>query len=197
MADQAQVRSVEVFESLRAAFIQYQAKSRRAVDMALEEVTRTRQWLQVERRTHWETQIRNWTRQLERAKAELMTVRLSAMVDRSSRHEEAVRHAERQLQNAQEKLKQVKRWSRDFDTATGPHVRRLESVREHYLHDLPKAAAWLHQVQVTLEAYAESRFSGNAAPAGGEGDSSPSSPASPGESGTSPFIPNPSPEPEP
>lgn len=174
MAEQAQVKSLEALESLRAAFIVYQTKARRAVDMALEEMTRLRQWIECDCRLHWEGQIRQWSRQLERAKAELMTVRLSALVDRSSRHEEAVRKAERGLAHAQEKLKMAKRWARDFDTAVGPHVRRLENVRDAYVQELPKAAAWLHQAEMTLEAYAESRY---ATLNGGDAASSPPSPS--------------------
>ena len=176
MAEQAQVKSVEALESLRAAFIVYQAKSRRAVDMAMDEAVRLRQWVQGDCRVHWEGQIRQWGRVLERARAELMTVRLSALVDRSTRHEEAVRKAERALANAQEKLKMTKRWSRDFETAIGPHLRRLESVREHLMHDLPKATAWLHQAEMTLEAYAESRAGSLSAPTGSEATPPPSEP---------------------
>ena len=40
MAEQAQVKSVEALESLRAAFIVYQSKSRRAVAMAPEAAVR-------------------------------------------------------------------------------------------------------------------------------------------------------------
>jgi hypothetical protein len=164
MAEQAQVKSVDALQSLRNAVVIYQTKAKRAVDMALDDVVRTRQWILGDRRLHWEGQIRQIGRVLERAKAELMTVRLSAMVDRSFRHEEAVRRAERDLAHAQDKLKQVKRWARDFENAVGPHVRRLESVRDHFQQDLPKAIAWLHQAQVTLEAYAESRSNASAAP---------------------------------
>ncbi|MDB6070258.1 MAG: hypothetical protein JWL81_1429 [Verrucomicrobiales bacterium] len=181
MAEQAQVKSVEALESLRASFITYQAKSRRAVDMAMDEVTRTRQWLLVDCRLHWEGQIRQITRQLERARAELMTVRLSALVDRSARHEEAVKKSERALEHAHDKLRQVKRWARDFENAVGPHVRRLESVREHFMHELPKASAWLHQAEMTLEAYAERRPGSMPAPSGTDaaisGDATPTSPS--------------------
>ena len=164
MAEQAQVKSVEALQALRNAVVIYQTKAKRSVDMALDEVVRTRQWVLSDRRVHWEGQIRQLGRVLERAKAELMTVRLSAMVDRSFRHEEAVRRAERDLAHAKEKLLHVKRWARDFENAVGPHIRRLESVRDHFQHDLPKAAAWLHQAQITLEAYAESRVNASAAP---------------------------------
>lgn len=200
MAEQAQVKSVEALESLRASFITYQAKSRRAVDMAMEEVTRLRQWLLSDCRLHWEGQIRQITRQLERARAELMTVRLSALVERSARHEEAVKKSERALEHAQEKLRQVKRWSRDFDNAVGPHVRRLESVREHFIHDLPKATAWLHQAEITLEAYAESRPGSLSAPPSSDasasaaaGDAAGAFPSTDGSSGFSPSTPAPAP----
>ena len=164
MAEQAQVKSVDALQSLRSAVVIYQTKSKRAVDMALDEVVRIRQWVQVDRRMHWEGQIRQLSRVLERAKAELMTVRLSAMVDRSFRHEEAVRRAEQALAHAQEKMKRVKQWSREFENAVGPHVRRLEAVRDHFHYDLPKAAAWLHDAVITLEAYADTRLNMSSAP---------------------------------
>ena len=195
MAEQAQVKSVEALESLRASFITYQAKSRRAVDMAMDEVTRMRQWLLVDCRLHWEGQIRQITRQLERARAELMTVRLSALVDRSARHEEAVKKGERALEHAREKLRQVKRWTRDFDNAVGPHARRLESVREHFMHDLPKATAWLHQAEITLEAYAESRPGSLSAPSGTDAAMATPSPSADGAPVLSTPAPTPTPNP--
>lgn len=153
----AQVRSLEALESLRSAMIQYRIKSRRSVDIALEEIKEMRQWLLVGQRLHWEGKIRQGSRMLEQARAELLTVRFSGMVDRSIRHEEAVRKLTQAVEHASQKLKAVKRWARDFENAVGPHVRRLESVREHLTHDIPKATAFLHQAQVTLESYAEAR----------------------------------------
>lgn len=156
MAEQAQVKSVDALDSLRAAFLSYQTKSKRSLDTALEESSRLRQWLQGDCRIHWEGQVRQWGRRLDQAKAELMTARLSALVDRSVRQEEAVNKASQGLAHAQEKLKCVKRWSRDFENTTGPQVRRLENVREQFCHQIPKATAWLYQASLTLEAYAES-----------------------------------------
>ncbi len=157
MAEQAQVKSLEALESLRASLLIYQTKARRAVDLALEESSRLRQWLQADCRLHWEGQIRQISRQLERARAEALTARLSSLLDHRARHEEAVRRAERDLAHARDKLKIAQRWARDFETAVSPHLRRLENVRDHYTTQLPKAAAWLHQAQLTLEAYAALR----------------------------------------
>jgi hypothetical protein len=173
MEEQARISSIDALGTLRASFIVYQKKCRRAVDMSLDEVNRLRQWLLCDSRMHWEGQIKKWNQILSQARSELMTVRLSALVDRSTRHEEEVRKAERALAHAQEKLKATKRWARDFDIAAGPHVRRLESVRDHYVHQLPKAVAWLHQAELTLEAYSERRaFSSPATPAAAETETS-------------------------
>ncbi len=95
-----------------------------------------------------------------------MTVRMSALSDHTVLQREAVKRAERGLSNAREKLIRVKKWSRDMDTVMGPHLRRLESVREHFQHELPKATAWLHQAQITLAEYAS----------GGPADSQPPAP---------------------
>lgn len=157
MADEAKIHSLEALESFRAALIIYQTRARRAVDSGIDEAKRVQRWVQQDQRLHWEQEIRKWDRVLERARAELMTVRMSALVDYTVMQREAVRKAERALSHAKEKLLFVKKWSRDMDTAMGPHLRRLESVREHYQHALPKATAWLHQAQITLADYADSR----------------------------------------
>ncbi|MES2707280.1 MAG: hypothetical protein V4726_11830 [Verrucomicrobiota bacterium] len=165
MADEANIRSLDALESLRAALIIYQAKAKRALDTAMEEAKAAQRWVREEQRRHWEQEIRKWDRLLERAKAELMTVRLSALADHTVMQREAVKKAERALSHAKEKLLFVKKWSRDMDTALGPHLRRLESVREHFQHDLPKATAWLHQAQITLADYTIAGTAGTETPA--------------------------------
>lgn len=165
MADEANIRSLDALESLRAALIIYQVKAKRALDTAMEEAKAAQRWVREEQRRHWEQEIRKWDRLLERAKAELMTVRLSALADHTVMQREAVKKAELALSHAKEKLLFVKKWSRDMDTALGPHLRRLESVREHFQHDFPKATAWLHQAQITLAAYASAGPATAGAPA--------------------------------
>ncbi|RYD33914.1 MAG: hypothetical protein EOP86_12240 [Verrucomicrobiaceae bacterium] len=153
MSEQANIRSLDALESFRAALIIYQTKAKRALDMALEEARAAERWVREDQRVRWEQEIRKQDRLLERARAELMTVRMSALADHTVMQREAVKRAERALAHAQEKLRLVKRWSRDLDTIIGPHIRRLESVREHFQHDLPKAITWLHQAQITLSDY--------------------------------------------
>lgn len=153
MDTHANVRSTEALEALRAAFVIYQSKARRSVDTAVEQARAAQRWVQEEQRRHWEQEIRSRDRQLERARAELMTVRMSALADHTVMQREAVQRAERALTHAKEKLSMVKRWSREMDTAMGPHLLRLESVREHFQHQLPKAAVFLHQAQMTLLDY--------------------------------------------
>lgn len=49
------------------------------------------------------------------------------------------------------------------------------------MHELPKASAWLHQAEMTLEAYAERRPGSMPAPSGTDaaisGDATPTSPS--------------------
>jgi multidrug resistance efflux pump len=153
MDAQANVHSTEALEALRAALVIYQSKAKRSVDTALEEARAAQRWVQEEQRLYWEQEIRKRDRLLERARAELMTVRMSALADHTVMQREAVQRAERALTQAREKLSLVKRWSREMDTVMGPHLRRLESVREHFQHQLPKATAFLHQAQMTLADY--------------------------------------------
>lgn len=155
MAEQAKVTSLDALQSFRSHTILFLTKARRALDQAGDEVRRARNWVQTDQRSHWEGQIRRRQRALEQAEAELMSARMSEFVDSPTLQQSNVRKAKAAVQEAEQKLERVKAWNRNFDTAFDPHVRKLEVLREFIDHDMPKALAYLDQVQKILESYTQ------------------------------------------
>jgi hypothetical protein len=149
----AHVTSTDAIESFRAALIVYLSKVRPLLEDACDEVIRTRQWLQQDRRVHWENQLRRRTRELENAQQALYSARLANLRDETTAEQTALLRAKRAVAEAEEKLKLVKRWTMEFDQRAGPLVKQLEQLRTMLSNDMPKAAAHLSQVLKTLAAY--------------------------------------------
>jgi len=154
MADRAHVASIEAIEAFRAALLVYLKKARSLVDESCDEVLGTRVWLQSDRRLHWENELRRRAKLLDQARQALLSANLAALRDSSVSERAALSRAQRDLEEAESKLKQVRRWSREFEDRAGPLVRQLESLRTLLSGDMPKAVAGLAQVVRTLDAYA-------------------------------------------
>jgi hypothetical protein len=157
MATQARVTSTDALENFRASLIVFQAKARRAVNDVGDEVRRTRLWLQHDQRIHCEGECRRWTKALQQAEQELMSVRLTGGNETARlARQAAVNKAKRSLEEAEGKLRRVKAWTQNFDGRADPVVKRLEALRQYLETDLPKASSYLIKARDALEAYAMS-----------------------------------------
>ena len=155
MALQARVSSVDALESLRSALILFLSKAKRSIDDVGDDVRRTRMWLQHDQRFLWEGQVRQRQKVLGQAEQELLGAKLSGLRDNLAEPQAAVRKARAALEEGEEKLRHVKRWNRDFESASTPLIKRLEGLRHYLDFDLPNAIAYLVQAQQILHAYAE------------------------------------------
>jgi DNA repair ATPase RecN len=155
MAEQARVTSIDALETFRSHLILFITDARRSLDEVGDQVRRVRLWIQHDQRMHWEHEIRRRMRILGDAKQELLSARMSGLKSNTQSQEQAVRRAKAALDEAEEKLRNVKRWTRDYDHAVEPLIKRLDSLRQALDFDLPKALAWLVQAQRTLESYGE------------------------------------------
>lgn len=155
MTDRAHVTSVEAIDAFRANLLVYTAKARPVLEEACDEVSRTRQWLETERRPHWENQVRRRLKDLEQAQQALFSAGLANLREPTSAEKAAVQRTRRALADAQAKLKLVRRWTRDFDNRVDPLVKQLDNLRTVLANAMPKAAAFLAQVIRTLDAYAD------------------------------------------
>lgn len=153
MAKKAHVASLEVLEGFRTALILYLEQANGALDDTRDEVRRTRNWIQQDRRMHWEGQLKRQRKQLEQAESELFTSRLSSMTEHSAARQMAVTRLRRLVRESEEKLAQVKKWGRSYDSVVDPLAKRMETLQHLLSQDLPKAVSYLSTAQKNLDAY--------------------------------------------
>ena len=162
MPERAKVTSLEALEAFRSRLIIYRDKAGRVLDEVAEEVLRTRVWLQSDRITFWEGQIRKRHKELEMRQQELFSAQLSGLRDASFVQQQAVQRARRSIGEAEDKLRVVKQWSRQFDQRVEPLGKQVEKLRTNLTHDLGLAVAYLSEVTKTLSEYAEMTPGGSA-----------------------------------
>jgi chromosome segregation ATPase len=154
-ANQANVTSVDALDAFRSSLIIFQGKARRAIDDAIDELRRTRMWLQHEQRTRWENELKKRSRTLEQAEQELISAKLSSLRDNITFQQNAVRKAKVALAEAEEKLRHIRKWNQNFDAIADPLAKRVEGLRQFIDYNLPKGITFLVHAAQTLEAYAE------------------------------------------
>ena len=164
MADQVKVTSLDALESFRASTIVFLTKARRAVDMAIDDVRRTRQWVTVEQKLHWETQLKRRLRALEQARQELISAKFSEFNDSQTMQKMAEKKALRMVEEAETKLRNIKAWGVRYDSTFDPMLKKLESLKQYLEFDMPKSVAYLSQAQRTLEDYTRIVAPDSAAP---------------------------------
>ena len=162
MPERAKVTSLEAIEAFRSRLIIYRDKAGRVLDEVGEDITRTRVWLQSDRVTFWEGQIRKRQKNLEMRQQELFSAQLSGMRDASFVQQQAVQRARRSISEAEGKLHIVKQWSRQYDQRVEPLGKQVEKLRHNLIHDLGHAIAFLAEVTKTLAEYTEMTPAGSA-----------------------------------
>jgi len=153
--ERAKITSLEALEAFRARLIVYREKAGRVLDEVGEDVIRTRVWLQTDRMTFWEGQIRRRQKDLEMRQQELFSAQISGMRDASFVQQQSVARARRAIQEAEDKLRIVKQWNRQFDQRVEPVAKQVEKLRHNLVHDLGNAILFLSEVTKTLADYAE------------------------------------------
>jgi len=164
MPERAKVTSLEAIEDFRAKLIIYRAKAGRVLDEVSDAVMRTRLWLENDRLSHWQHEVRRRTHELEQRQQELFSAQLSGLLEASVVEQAAVQKARRGLQAAEERLRAVRQWHRQYDHRVEPLARHVEKLRHTLGHDLGLAVARLVEIARTLSVYTEMSPSGVATP---------------------------------
>ena len=162
MQRRANITSIEAIEAFRARLIVYETEASLAVDEVREEISRTRVWLQHDRRVFWEREVYRLNRALEQARQQLQSDRLFSVVRSATDSVRVVHRTERALSEAEKKLRVVIHECGQYDTRIYPLMRGLDRLRNVLALDVPKALAYLTQVANTLHAYAETLPAGAA-----------------------------------
>ena len=160
MPDHAKVTSLEAIEAFRAKLVVYREKASRVLDEVSHDVTRTRLWLQQDRTTFWQGEIRRCQRELEQRQQELFTQRISIFENPADVAQAAVRKARERLREAEAKLLRVRQWERAYDQRVETPARQVEKLRHIVDKDLGAAVNYLSEAIRTLGAYAELSPSG-------------------------------------
>jgi len=155
MADEAKVRSVDSLEFFRSALIVFLSRARKAVHQAEDGVKRSRYWVEQEQQSHWTQEWKKRSRKLSQAQQELLTAQRAKFQDSVMLQEKLMRRARDEVLEAEEKLKNIKRWSREFDRVFDPALKGLNQLSDSLEHDMPRAIAWMEQALRTLGAYLE------------------------------------------
>lgn len=154
MPDQAHVTSVHAIESFRGDLITYLTKAKPILEEACDQIFRTRDWLERDRRMFWENEVRRRSRALVDAQQALFSAQLSKLRSVTTAEQMAVAKARRALTEAEQKLQTVKKWSRDFDQLVQPLLKELEQLRSLLARDMAQAALHLSEIVKSLDAYA-------------------------------------------
>lgn len=170
MADQAEVTSIDAIADFRTALLIYISKVRPLLDDSTDEVFRTREWLRVGQRVHWENQVRARTRVLTDAQQALFSAELAKLRAPSSAELAAVHQAKRALSEADEKLLTIKRVSSNFEREALPRLKQVENLRSVVATDMQNAVHYLDRIVSTLERYVNSppNMSASSAPLAGD-----------------------------
>ena len=144
MPDRARVTSIEAIEAFRNQLILFRDRAGRVLDEVSEHLTRTRNWLEHDRQSHWQNEIRRLQRQLEQRQQELFTAQLSALRGTPLAEQMAVQRARR-----------VRFWQQQFEPRVQPLARQIEKLRNHLHQDMARALAYLTEVHRALIAYTE------------------------------------------
>ena len=189
MAERAQISSIDALEAFRSHLIVYVSKARPALEEVSADVLRTRSWVETEKRTYWENQVRRRRKELEAAQEALFSARLSNLRKESAAEQMAFHRARRAMDEAEEKLRVVKKWTREFEGRVQPLLKQTEKLHTLLSNDMSQAVAYLTEALNILAAYAEIK-----PPSPIESNPAATAPA---EGGSSPPILNPPPSPPP
>lgn len=157
MTEKAQADSVAAIAEFRVALLNYLHKVRPLLDDALEEAARTREWLRVDRRVHWENEVRKQSRQLEDAQQALFSAQIARLRPVTAAEIQAVHTAKRALEHAKEKLLILKKAELNYEREAHLRTKEAEKLRSFLSVDLQAGARLLERLVGSLEAYTQVR----------------------------------------
>ena len=155
MSGQAQITSVEALAAFRADLIVFLGHMRPVIEEVGDEVARMKNWLQIEQRGFWETQLRVRRLKLEEAQAELFSAKMSTLQRSSTLQTMAVQKAQRALHEAEQKMVTLKRWERELEALSDPLLKQVGQLQGYLTGEMENGVLFLDQAIQALDAYTE------------------------------------------
>jgi hypothetical protein len=159
MASSARVTSVQAIADFKSALLNYCQEAKEVLASIDMEIRRMSDWVERDRLSYWQREIRNGQEELAQAKADLFRkqiTRISGQHPDLLEEKDAVRLATYRLEEAEEKVQKCRRWGtrqlpRAVDEYQGPG-RQLGALVEG---NPPTIVLVLDRVIRSLEAYLE------------------------------------------
>ena len=139
-----------------------------ALDELEMQVRRAVEWIQHDRKQHWENEVRRGWQNVAETQVQLqhaMTAKKIAGQEPSCYDEKkAVERAKRRLDIAVKKIERVRHWARAIDQAVNEYRAMRTQLVGWIDMDVPKALAVLDRLSERLEAYVEAAKSSQSPP---------------------------------
>jgi hypothetical protein len=118
----------------------------------------------VDRKQHWERELKIGMKKLHQAEQELYSANLTSPRASNAFQKMAVLKARRQVEQAEAKILVVKKWRRSFESRVTPLLSQLDPMFHLVGQHLPKGVHSLGESIKALQAYAEKTAPVNPAP---------------------------------
>jgi hypothetical protein len=156
MADSAKVLSVDALKQFRIALITFVEEARNALGGVDMELRRTRDWIERDQLSYWQTQVKRRHERMMNARTELFRRQISQQGSEAksdTEQKEALREAQRRLRVAEEKVEIVKRLIPFFHHAMAEYVSHATPLADHLSGGLERSLATLQRMITSIEEY--------------------------------------------
>lgn len=156
MTTPARVRSVESLREGRTALARFIDEARGALNDIDGDALKTLNWLQYDRITYWQRQVKVRTEAASQARIAFQRKKLVSMKEEEQAIEEwqALQKANRGLQAAEDKLEKTKHWIRLFEREHTLYRGQIHAMSDTLQRDIPHGMSRLDRMVASLEAYA-------------------------------------------
>jgi len=155
MSQFARISSLDALREFKASIADFAEQAGLALSESQADVQRTIWWIQNDRNSHWQREIKKRAEKVVQAKAELFKkqladndARTSAILERKN-----LAKAQHALEEAEEKLKRVKKWSQALERELMLFKAGCGQVSGAVAGDLPTAIGRFDKMIQSLEAY--------------------------------------------
>lgn len=151
----AKVISVGALADFKAALAKFGEQAKVALIEANSDMQRTVNRLQGEVMSHWQHEVKLWTRKVAEAKSELHRAQLQSNDERPSAilERKALDAAQHRLKTAQEKIERTRHWLRALEREMMLCKGQLQQLDRAIDADLPRVAAQVDRMMESLDQY--------------------------------------------
>lgn len=157
MRQSARVSSIDALRDFRLALAEFATTAAAALDEAQADVQRTAWWIEHDRLSHWQIQLRKRATQLAQAKSELFRAQVASPDQRvpATMERKAVEKAQALVDEAETKIAAVKRWGRALEREILLYKGQCQQFARVLEGDLPQALWRLDRMVEALERYVQ------------------------------------------